>query len=169
MKQFIFFLIFVAIASCSNNKTEYKQISFYSETPEYDDWASEQFLWNRDFILDSVSSSKSGVGETLTGRQCKYFMLDSLELENVKSGIGAFLAHNDTLHPLEHYYRQYIGFRQNNEKYAYINFFAYYHRFGDLIPDIYHSIYSPDSTGYNFGYIYMNMESNEIIEAIFKP
>lgn len=168
MKKILYFILFASVVlSCTRTHKVIRSPRFDYTTEHYE-WANEFIEVGRDWEFSVESCKMSGVAKGSHGEKCEYFEVDSADVQSIKRYLNIFFANNDTLKPFKDYFRQYIGYKTIHERYVYVNMFAYFRHFGDAIPDIQQYIYEEDSGGYNFGYVIMNIDTNEIVDIKFK-
>lgn len=170
MKSYlIFILIAIGVASCNKKHNVDKGVNLDDRNVIYDMYAGNHSYFDNhiDNIFNSQEGKKANIITGYPAKEIQYFTVDSIELKSIKKCLYNFLATNDSLYTLKHYYRQYIGYKLSNKKFVYVNLFTHIQCRGESQPAIDKTIYTENEGQCNFGHIVINIDSNEVTECEF--
>lgn len=123
-----------------------------------------------DFIFSPQDAKRANVvTDFYNDYENQYFAIDSTELKSLKKILRRYLEKDkgNAYYPFAYYFRQYIGYELDGIKYVYVNLFTHYKCKGKSHPKIDKEIYSEDTGNYDFGYIIIDLNVNDVIESNF--
>lgn len=121
-----------------------------------------------DFIFSPQEGEKANVMKDYF-LEVQYFAIDSTELKSVKTVLRRYLEKDkgNAYYPFVKYFRQYIGYEYEGNRYVYVNLFTHYRCKGKSHPKIDKEIYKENEGCYDFGYAIIDLDINDIIECRF--
>lgn len=170
MKSYLIFIfLLLGLASCNKKHNVDKGFNMDDPNVVYDMYAGLYSYFDNhvDNIFNSQDGKKANVIKNIPAEEIQYFTVDSTELKSIKKCLYNFLATNDSLYTLKHYYRQYIGYKLGNNKFVYVNLFTHIQCRGEAQPAIHKTVYTKNEGQCDFGHIVINLYSNEVMECEF--
>lgn len=170
MKYYLIFIFLIlGLASCNKEQDTGRGGDMDDPNFVYDMYAWEYSLFESHInkIFSSQDGKKANIIKGHPTEKIEYFTVDSTELKAIKKCLYNFLAANDSLYTLKRYYRQYIGYKLNNNKFVYVNLFTHVQFRGESTPDLLKKIYTEDEGQCDFGHIIINLKTDEVTECEF--
>lgn len=168
MKCLLFFIPLILLVGCiekGNNDADKVWEKWTQTDPE--EYKGDSIFNMVDFIFSSQDGEKANVLDNCYDIQ--YFAIDSAELRALKMTLRRYLEKDkgNAYHPFAKYFRQYIGFEYEGNRYVYVNLFTHYQCKGKSHPTIDKEIYTEKNGRYDFGHVIIDMDINDVIECSF--